>query len=203
MIWLYVHIVLFAIIVLIFYAYMSSMFSKISFSRGDPFQELKIAYISIKGDYRKAWMDGPFYDLLDLFDKRSYGKPARELPSIAIFYDDPSTVPSKDLRCIIGVVMHDDWKPKKMDDCLKFGTVNHMDDTIQCRLPDRSMMSVGNAVKRVFPALKKFHEATEISKNQFTALAEVYNFEKDKILFVEGTRQFGGLLSEPPKTFDY
>lgn len=195
------------VIAFIIYAYYSSLFDSPIITRG-PFQELYVAYITNKGDYKEAW--NHYHEICAIINNRGCSKDACSLPSIGLYYDNPQNVTDKaQLRSSIGIIVDEDWfnsnVNKQINDKLRFGKINALKDSLQVRFPQRSMLGIFTALKKVYPQIFKYLEDHNVKNNEMTEIAEIYNFEKGKMIFLLGlgTREENDFMTTIPETYDF
>ncbi|OHT13507.1 hypothetical protein TRFO_16260 [Tritrichomonas foetus] len=191
------------VLLLSIYCYISSELCEVNVTRGS-FEGRRIAYIGVKGSYTKAWYNY-YNNLTALLNQMNYPVLAETLPNIGIYYEDPQNVGTEDdLRCIIGLFIDDDWKYDEnlKSEKLHFGNIETMNDAIIVKFPQRSLLSIFTAIRKVYPEIRNYAEK-HLPSEKLTAIAEVYLLEKGKMIFVQGIGDHKGLMTEKPETFEF
>eukprot|EP00088_Acartia_fossae_P021372 TRINITY_DN22828_c0_g1_i1.p1 TRINITY_DN22828_c0_g1~~TRINITY_DN22828_c0_g1_i1.p1 ORF type:complete len:338 (+),score=75.53 TRINITY_DN22828_c0_g1_i1:37-1050(+) len=127
---------------------------------------------------------GPYKKVGALFTEAWSLLPGKE--QIGLYYDDPSEVPEKELRCAVGPILcKGKEKPVKeeMDLMVKHGyNIFYLPDpgfVVQTSFPYRTTISILIAIWRVYPKLKKY-----ITVKNLCAYPAIEVYQSEDILFM-------------------
>lgn len=138
---------------LIVYIIQGGLFSKIEVKTVEPKRgPMTIAYKSGKGPYKGA--GDLFSDITSIL---------LDCNCIGIYYDDPDSVASQDLRYAVGAILASGSEvpdPEKVETCVKHGykiihfpQPNHV---VLAEFPFRNTLSIYMGIFRVYPKLKEY-----------------------------------------------
>ncbi|XP_022098842.1 testis-expressed protein 264-like [Acanthaster planci] len=160
--------VLIAIVVTLFCLLVfSGLFHAIEIgTKKSPVSKLHIAYKFARGSYSEG---GPLWT--------EVSKEAPNLRCIGVYYDDPNTVRTANLRYIVGMILSegDDEPDKELEERLvakgfKTADFPEVSTMVQTTFPFTTTLSIYIAIFRVYPALHNYVKANDLCAYPFIEL---------------------------------
>ncbi len=166
-------ILLLAVVVFSTYAYYGG-FSNIRFDIHEKGGEV-LVYENYTGDYKNsgAVMDRIYYSLLEEHQLETY-------KGFGIYYDDPAKVEKSKLRSEVGCILENPDEQTLQELSAKYNIrIFPKQQYLTCEFPYLGKLSIFMGIMRVYPAMKKYIKANNITEEGF--IMEIYDVPGKRI----------------------